>query len=525
MKQLCVIDWRGWSRERKLPTRRWLEQIASVGSVIHLNLDESGEHAGQFSRTASSWPAACETAYAEGSYIVLITPDQMFFDSEIVRNAISRCTHKFDYFTQWEHAQLPLGIGARVLNPSNEVIRGWEGTPDALIEALKSDPERFTLKYDDMNYLYSRARNLDGRIRTREQYEWILSAENVDQSLSGFLSVVENAPRHLFLPVTSEETGLVDNHGMRATYGFESFDAASFPGYVMFDITNVCNSRCRHCPHSLSEFRKNLKPRYLDPMLFRRVIDEIPVDYEGFIRITADGEPLLHKGLEGMLSYADKQSKGRVGLTTNGALMDPERSRAILDTGVSVVDFSLDALDEETYADIRQGLPFKEVLENIFNFLELREKNGLTTRTMVSFVKQERNRAEAEAFEQFWRDKVDKVLIREFITNVNAVHDPENENCRVRENRWPCPHVFRRVVVNYEGNLKICPVDWENRTVIGSLESGTVRDIWQGEAYRRIRLNHLNNRFPADSACGGCPDWRGSPWQLGYEKVIRTLDP
>jgi hypothetical protein len=36
-------------------------------------------------------------------------------------------------------------------------------------------------------------------------------------------------------------------------------------------------------------------------------------------------------------------------------------------------------------------------------------------------------------------------------------------------------------------------------------------------------MEHLNNLFSEDSICKDCPDWQGSPWKLGYEKVISSL--
>ena len=43
----------------------------------------------------------------------------------------------------------------------------------------------------------------------------------------------------------------VDERGVRAPYGFESIACGHFPTYVMFDITNLCNARCIHCPQSI----------------------------------------------------------------------------------------------------------------------------------------------------------------------------------------------------------------------------------------------------------------------------------
>ncbi len=140
---------------------------------------------------------------------------------------------------------------------------------------------------------------------------------------------------------------------------------------------------------------------------------------------------------------------------------------------------------------------------------------------MVSFVKQADNAGELEAFRRHWSPKVDEVLVREMISNVgiNAVTGRKQEI----QGRWPCPHWFRRVVINASGELKACPVDWNDGTVCGPLANLTIYQAWHSLFYRWNRLEQLNNMHSPNSICGPCEDWRGTPWELGYEKVIRHL--
>ena len=63
--------------------------------------------------------------------------------------------------------------------------------------------------------------------------------------------------------------------------------------------------------------------------------------YEG-IRVTADGEPMLHPKIFDMLEYAALQGAGPVGLTTNGSLLTEAAAKRLLASGLFLVDVSLD---------------------------------------------------------------------------------------------------------------------------------------------------------------------------------------
>ena len=316
---------------------------------------------------------------------------------------------------------------------------------------------------------------------------------------------------------------------MPAAYGFESAACAEFPTYVMFDITNVCNARCIHCPQSLRE-EDGSRPGFLRERghqtlaAFRGVIDECARHRVDFVRITADGEPLVHPDLFAMLEYARAAGVGPVGLTTNGSLLSRARAERLLDSGVALVDFSLDAAREETFRAVRVGLSFERTVRNVLRFLELRDRAGSDVRVVVSFVKQRANLGELDEFIETWRPRVDEVVVREMISNV-GLGEPSENLWPGWDARWPCAHFFRRVVINHDGELKACPVDWRQRTVNRPVSEVSVYDQWHGDFYWSHRMQHLNDSIAETSACRECPDWAGTPWDVGYEKIVGRLIP
>ena len=69
------------------------------------------------------------------------------------------------------------------------------------------------------------------------------------------------------------------------------------------------------------------------------------------------GEPLLHPELEKFVGFAKKRmpEEGRIGLQTNGNLLDESRLESLLNSGLDEICVSLDAVSAESFKQIRAG--------------------------------------------------------------------------------------------------------------------------------------------------------------------------
>ena len=81
------------------------------------------------------------------------------------------------------------------------------------------------------------------------------------------------------------------------------------------------------------------------------------------------------------------------------------------------------------------------------------------------------------------------------------------------EQRRPCLYPWERVVLTPRGELSFCPQDWVGGSVIAEdYRTSSIREVWQGEAYGRLRQAHLDNEWSQHAFCGNCPDWRLTRW-------------
>ena len=301
-------------------------------------------------------------------------------------------------------------------------------------------------------------------------------------------------------------------------YGFYDRLKAEFPSQIIIDATELCNLACVHCPHPTFKKSEHYTGRSLDPELNARVVDEVREHGRGltqYIRYTGEGEPLIHPEGYRMIEYAAKHSGVFVTLTTNGTIMDERRTQRLLESGVHLIDISIDAFTQETYGKIRVKGNLAVTRANVLRLLQWVRESRSSTKVVVSFIEQPDNVQEIPEFEQFWRDAgANEVVVRRLHSSAGAVV-PIAAVLRAKaadETRYPCLYPWERITLNPRGELAFCPQDWVHGSAIVDYRTTTIRDVWRGPFYDALRRAHLSNEFGAHSFCGNCPDWKGTRW-------------
>jgi MoaA/NifB/PqqE/SkfB family radical SAM enzyme len=286
----------------------------------------------------------------------------------------------------------------------------------------------------------------------------------------------------------------------------------------MYDILNICNAECTHCPQRALKKSELYSPTRLSWERFEKSLTEAAKYKVDVVRITGDGEPLLHPDIVRMISLGKALGFPCVNLTTNGSLLKDSILQKLLKNPPHVFDISLDAFHPETYRKVRIGLDFNKVKSHIFNLLE--QRNPEETKIVLSMVKRPGLDGEVEKFKDYWEDKVDLVAIRELHTNLGqSVSREIPDNVK----RWPCQHLWQRLVVDYRGLIRFCPVDWTAASRIGSIDDMTLHNAWHSDILNKNRDNQLSGVFDNCQACCDCNDWFASPWEGGWLKLINNL--
>jgi MoaA/NifB/PqqE/SkfB family radical SAM enzyme len=304
-------------------------------------------------------------------------------------------------------------------------------------------------------------------------------------------------------------------------------EASQFPMMLVLSFVYPCNALCPHCPYTNSNIRKEYRDAPVMPeATFRKIADESG-RYGAYLRISGGGEPMLHPQATELLVYAKKVGC-KIGLITNGSLFDETNSVALLDAGVDMIEFSVDACDPETYAVVRKGLAWEILLENTKRMLALRDARKSSSKIVASAVAQ--TGVDIKAVEQYWVEGigVDYLIKRKFLTwGDNTTLDgarSADPAAYLNTDEVPCPFIFERLNIDSRGNVMVCGYDISAVTSMGNVNVDSIRDIWHGEGFRFYREKHLAGRGKDIALCAGCPDWKYRSWQHNYWKVVRNAE-
>lgn len=301
-------------------------------------------------------------------------------------------------------------------------------------------------------------------------------------------------------------------------YDFGGRLTADFPSQIIMDITEICNLACTHCPHPDFAKSEHYGGRHLDPALNEKMIEEVRKYGQGktqYIRYTSNGEPLIHPNGYDLIQAAVDYSGVYVTITTNGKIMNETRTRKLLESGVHLIDISIDAFKPETYAAIRVKGDLAVTRGNVLRLIEWVRESKSKTKVVVSFVEQPQNTNEVQDFERYWRDAgASYVVIRRLHSHSGAVIKVAdiNRTKQQGEIRRPCLYPWERVTINARGDLAFCPSDWVHGSFVADYRNTTIHAEWQGKFYQALRAAHLSNDYRGHGFCGDCPDWASTRW-------------
>ncbi len=149
--------------------------------------------------------------------------------------------------------------------------------------------------------------------------------------------------------------------------------AETMPVCLYLEVTNRCNLLCETCPRTFEALEP---PADMDWALFTRIVDQVP----GLARAVLHGvgEPMLVRALPRMVRYL-KDRDVYVLFNTNGTLLSPRRAQELIDTGLDELRVSLDAASPEAFLRVRGKPLFGRILTNLRAFAALQRKLGATT--------------------------------------------------------------------------------------------------------------------------------------------------
>ena len=226
------------------------------------------------------------------------------------------------------------------------------------------------------------------------------------------------------------------------------------------------------------------------------------------------GEPFVNRQLPQFISIAKTENiADKVIVTSNGTLIKPHLYQAICDSGLDYLRISIYGGNEGSHASNTQSnLRLSQIKANILGLKQFRGHRK--QRHPFIYIKMIESADDNEniQFKQMFCEVGDEVSI-EPVMNWN---DPEEGNLSgpakdtvlnrqyFSATKEVCPFPFYTLVIHSDLSVSICCVDWNKQTIVGSLCTESLDDIWKGDTLRSFQLKHLQRKKHELNGCKTC---------------------
>ncbi|VAX16299.1 hypothetical protein MNBD_NITROSPINAE02-1593 [hydrothermal vent metagenome] len=287
------------------------------------------------------------------------------------------------------------------------------------------------------------------------------------------------------------------------SYILRSEKVSQLPTRIWIEPTPSCNFTCGHCPHGMDEdFEKGL----MKMDLFKKIINEL----EGSVydvNLFHRGESMIHPQLDEMVRYCSGKGM-HTRLHTNAGLLTEEKSRKLIEAGLSYISFSVDGYTKPVYDRNRTGGDFDVTMENIINFLQIKKALGKGPFSIVQVMEigeednKEIRRAEFEQlFEQL---PLDRFVVR---TPHNWAGDFEEFGSGVGERAdvrfTPCTFLWYSMTIFFDGTCPPCPQDFFAKINLGNVAETSVAHVWNSDKMvqmrRRMKARDVRGLRPCET--------------------------
>ncbi|MGE5505898.1 MAG: radical SAM/SPASM domain-containing protein [Actinomycetota bacterium] len=304
------------------------------------------------------------------------------------------------------------------------------------------------------------------------------------------------------------------------------------PYVFNIETTNYCNMKCVMCPRTTLMTRKNM---WIDGDDFAKVISQIkPHDPERLaefhnyvaerynvsydrpdenafyfhvssrcLTLHGYGEPMLDKHILERVRVCREH-----GVPTYFSCVPANatvaRVEELMQAGLDVLKFSVDALDDEQQKKVRGARNnFDAAFQTILDILELKKAKGYQTLIVVTMIELSTD-AEAQAMHQrfldLWKGRDVFAYIKSQDNRWYFEADENLENRSHYEQQY-CEYPWTSFTVMADGSVVPCTQDYDVEMVLGNVREQTLEEIWNGERYRTFRSWHVSGNFPKGHKC------------------------
>ena len=248
--------------------------------------------------------------------------------------------------------------------------------------------------------------------------------------------------------------------------GMSIFKGSPLPTWIELSLIDVCNRSCTFCPKSDDKIAPDTYQK-----MSRKLIDKLHDDlkrmkFKGSLALCGYGEPLLHKDIEYIVNKLSKVSD--VEIVTNG---DPLNHKVI----TKLYNANAARLLISMYDGPEQIQTFKNMLK----------KSGVPEEFAIL-----RDR---------WYTKTENFGVK--LTNRTGTIKTGNQI--PNDVHTTCYYPSYQFLIDWNGDVFLCPQDWQRRQTMGNMMQEEVFDIWTSKIMKKYRIDLLKGKR-CNSPCNSC---------------------
>ena len=256
------------------------------------------------------------------------------------------------------------------------------------------------------------------------------------------------------------------------------------PTWLELSLIDVCNRTCSFCPKSDPAVAPDTYQKMSRLLINKLVSDLKKIGFRGVIGLCGYGEPLLHKDI---LYITKKLSEAAsVEIVTNGDVLNNKLLKKLYNAKASRVLISM-------YDGPEQIKKFKKIIKLSkvpSDFVILRDR---------------------------WYDKDNNFGVK--LTNRTGTIKIGNQVSN--DTHTTCFYPSYQFLIDWNGDVFLCPQDWQRRRTMGNMMQENIFNIWVGKIITRYRKDLLKGKR-ISSPCNTC-NAQGTLLGQNHAKIWREL--
>jgi radical SAM protein with 4Fe4S-binding SPASM domain len=287
------------------------------------------------------------------------------------------------------------------------------------------------------------------------------------------------------------------------------------PFVVQIFPVYACNFKCGYCIFSVGKGERGFisDKSLMDFGLFQKCVDDMvrfPRQIK-VLRFVGIGEPLLHKKIVEMVSYAVNRGIAQTTeIVTNGLLLNPRMIDNLVTAGLKRLVISIQGTSADKYEEIAGAkVDFDSFLGNLDYLYRNRKEMHVYIKIIDTALDGEED---TKKFHDLFEPLCDTIAVEQTVPIHKAIDFTgilKGKASSLTQFGLPlgkvtvCPQPFFHMQVNPDGKVVPC-YSWDYPAILGDCNTEDLADIWNGEKFRTFRRSMLNGVQYASTTCIDC---------------------